>query len=339
VPQLSTGKLATLLSAPPPAAVFFLHGDEEHLRDEAAARIVAALVDPATRDFNYDQLRGSDVDAEALASIAATPPMMAAYRVVVVREAQGLSARAREVVEEIAAAPPGGLILVILAQIPAQSRAKFYTTLQQRAYSIQFSLVQPLDLPGWLTEHAADKHGVELDLDAARALVGAVGNQLGILTSEVQKLVAYLDGRPRITLADVQAVGGYVPRVDRWAWMDLVMEKRFPEALRTLPDMLSAGETGVALVIGMAAQLVRVGLVLAGGREMLERELKSYQKFLANRVAAAARLWTAEEVDLAVAEMLRTDRLLKSASLTDRQALEELILRLAEGVSTRRSAA
>jgi DNA polymerase III subunit delta len=339
VPQLSPGKLNALLASPPASAVFFLHGEEEHLREEAAARIVDAFLDPATRDFNYDQLRGSDVGAEELASIAGTPPMMAAHRVIVVRDAQGLSAKAREVVESIAAAPPPGLALVVVAQIPAQSKAKFYTTLQQRALSIEFTPVDALDLPGWLTEHTAQEHGVQLDLDAARALVGGVGNQLGILTSELAKLAAYVDGRPRITLEDVRAVGGYIPRADRWAWFDLVTDKKFAEALRGLPDLLASGEYGVGLVNGIATQVVRVGLALAGGREMLERELKGYQRWQANKVAAAAKSWTPDDVDLALAELLRTDRLLKSASLTDRQAIEELILRLAEGLRPRRNAA
>jgi DNA polymerase III delta subunit len=41
-----------------------------------------------------------------------------------------------------------------------------------------------------------------------------------------------------------------------------------------------------------------------------------------------ARRWTLPEVDAALGELLRTDRLLKSASLTDKQAMEELLLRL-----------
>jgi DNA polymerase-3 subunit delta len=339
VARLSSAKLAALLSAPPPAAAFFLYGDEDHLREEAAARIVTALVDPATRDFNYDQLRGSDVNAEDLASMAATPPLMAAYRVIVIRDAQGLSVKAREVVEAIAGAPPAGLILVVTAQIPAQSKAKFYTTLQQRALSIDFPAIDALDLPGWLTVHASEQHGLELELDAARAMVGGVGSQLGILASELEKLAAYVDGRARITLDDVRAVGGYLPRVDRWAWFDLVMEKRFPQALQLLPELIASGENGVGLVIGMSAQIIRLGLAIAGGKEALERELKGYQRWMAGRVLAAARAWTAEEVDVAVEELLRTDRLLKSASLTDRQAVEELLLRLAERVRSKRNAA
>ena len=38
-------------------------------------------------------------------------------------------------------------------------------------------------------------------------------------------------------------------------------------------------------------------------------------------------------------ELLRADRLLKSASMTDWQAIEELLLRLAEAVGARRNAA
>ena len=52
-----------------------------------------------------------------------------------------------------------------------------------------------------------------------------------------------------------------------------------------------------------------------------------------------ARLWSGEEIDAALTDLLRTDRLLKSTSLTDRQAMEELLLRLAALPSARRSAA
>ena len=40
--------------------------------------MVSAYLDEATRDFNCDQMRGADVSADDLASLLATPPMMAA---------------------------------------------------------------------------------------------------------------------------------------------------------------------------------------------------------------------------------------------------------------------
>jgi|SRR5690606_2206040 len=84
----------------------------------------------------------------------------------------------------------------------------------------------------------------------------------------------------------------------------------------------------VGLVIGMGGHLLKVGIAVAGGREGLERALRPNQRWLAQRLLPQARRWTAAEMDAAMAELLRTDRLLKSASLTDRQAMEELLLRL-----------
>lgn len=337
--RLSYPRLLQLIERRPPGAVFFLHGDEDYLREEAVARVISAYLDPATRDFNHDQMRGSDVSAEQLASMLATPPMMAEYRVVLVRDAQGLSNRAREVVETVAATTPVGLILVLSAAIPQGSKAKFYANLQKSAVSVEFPAVDVMDLPGWLVNHARDTHGVELEIEAARALAAAIGSQLGVLASELEKLASYIDDASTITLEDVKAVGGYIPRVDRWAWFDLIGEKRFSEALRLLPTLLETGENGVGLVIGMTSQLLRIGLVAAGGREALERQLKPYQRWLASRVEPQARAWSPHEVDLALTELLRTDRLLKSTSLTDVQALEELLLRLQTRLQTARSAA
>lgn len=328
MPQISFDQLRRTLRDRVPGGAFFFHGDEDHFREEAVAAVLAAYLDESTRDFNLDQLRGADVAAEDLASILATPPMMAEWRVVVVREAQGLSQKAREVVEAAAKQPSPGLILVLSAAIPAQSKAKFYDDLKRLATSVELAPLSPDDAPGWLMEEARSAHGLELDADAARAVVSAMGVELGMLVSELRKLAAYVGDRKRITVDDVKAVGGSIPRQDRWAWFDLVAERRIGEALSALPVLLEQGENGVGLVIGMTGQLLKVALVVAGGQGALERELKPFQRWMARRIVPQARRWTLPEVDAALAELLRTDRLLKSASLNDRQAIEELLLRL-----------
>jgi DNA polymerase III subunit delta len=331
--------LLSALTGERPAGAFFFHGDEEYLREQAVARVIEACLDPATRDFNLDQLRGDEVSAEALASILATPPMMADSRLVVVREAQGLTQRARDVLEEVVAKPPQGLVLVITATIPSGSKAKFYGNLQKGAFSVEFAALDTLDAPGRLIELMRLVHDRELQPEAARALVAALGTELRLLASELEKLVVYAAERQEVTVDDVRAVTGAIPRYDRWAWFDLIGERRFAEALQQLPTLLAGGESGVGLIIGMASQLLRIGLVCAGGAAALDRELKSHQRWVARRVVPQARRWSLPEIDSALAELLRTDRLLKSASLTDRQAMEELILRLGALGELRESAA
>ena len=84
MPQISHDQLQRTLRDRAAGGAFFFHGDEDFFREEAVGRVVGTYLDEATRDFNFDQLRGGDVDGDALASVIATPPMMADRRMVVV---------------------------------------------------------------------------------------------------------------------------------------------------------------------------------------------------------------------------------------------------------------
>ena len=77
--------------------------------------MIDAAVDPATRDFNYETLRGADLDAETLGSILGTPPMMADRRMVVIRDVNALKKDARAALDAYLKRPAPDLVLVLLA--------------------------------------------------------------------------------------------------------------------------------------------------------------------------------------------------------------------------------
>lgn len=329
MPEVSPEKLKRALEQGERGGVFFLHGDEDYLKEEVAAALVSAHLEPAERDFNLDELRGTEVAAETLASIVETPPMMAQWRVVVVRDAQGLagSPTARGVVERVLERPVPGLALVLVAQVPDGSRAKFYTTLKKRAVSVMLAPLAEGDVPGWLMARARSD-GLTLEPDAAQALAAAIGTSLGMLVSELAKLRDYVDDRKAIRREDVEQVVGAIPRVNRWQWLDGVAEGRFVEARRDLDAVLASGESGVGLVLALGAHFLRMALFLAGGAAALEAELPSRQRWLARKLAGQARRWSPGALAGALDDLLRADRLLKSAPLGDDQIMDELLLRL-----------
>src|SRR5438094_2170709 len=57
-----------------PDAVYYLHGEEDELKDEAVRALVERAVDPAARDFNLDQRAATDLDPEAFNALVNTPP-------------------------------------------------------------------------------------------------------------------------------------------------------------------------------------------------------------------------------------------------------------------------
>jgi len=308
--------------------VFFLHGEDEYRKGEVADAIVSAHLDPATRDFNYDLLRGSEVDVETLASLIATPPMMAEWRVVRVSGAEAFAAspKMRELVVAAAKSPPPGLALVLLATVPSGSKAKFYKDLAKEASSEEFKSISPDDVPGWLMEEARTVHGKSIAPEAAQALSGALGTDLGILSQELAKLTAVAADGGEITLETVKAAGTSLPTQDRWQWFELVGSRKFRQALAALPVLFGQGESGVALTMGMTTQLLRIGVVVEEGPAALEQALPPHQKWLARQYRGQAGDWTSDELSVAILGLRRLDRLLKSSPLQDEHHVEEWLL-------------
>ena len=270
------------------------------------------------------------MSVEDRAGIVATPPMMAEWRVVVVRGAEAFagSPKARELVLKLAESPPADLVLILAARIPQGSKAKFYSELKKTAQAVEFKALTPDDVPGWLMEQAQLRFAVPMDVEAARALAQGIGTDLGILSQELEKLAGVAGEDGRITLEHVRAAGTVLPRQDRWQWFDLVGDRRFEEAAVGLHILLAQGETGVGLTIGLATHLLRLGLTVERGPEALERTLPPRQRWLARPIVKQARRWSSPAIRDAVLGLLRVDRLLKASSLSDEHHLEEWLLTL-----------
>lgn len=308
--------------------VFYLHGDDEHGKREAVRLLVDAHLGSDTRDFNHDLLRGSETDLQALASAFGTPPMMADWRVVELRETEALagSPRARTLLLETAESSPPGLALILVCTKPEGSKARFYGDLARTARAAEFPVPELNDLPAWLMETARQRFGRALEEDAARALAQAVGRNLEVLARELEKMATLVGEGEAITLATVETAGTRIPRQDRWAWFDLVGERRFSRALEGLPVLLDQGETGVGLAVGLGTHLLRLGVAVDGGKAKLEEALPPRQRWLSKRYMAQARGWTADEVEAALEGMLKVDRLLKASRLSAEHLLESWLL-------------
>src|SRR5260370_17007193 len=80
---LSFDALLRSLKRGAPDPVYYLHGDEDVLKDEAVRALLERAVDPAARDFNVDQRWAPDLDPEAFHALVNTPPMLTPTRAVV----------------------------------------------------------------------------------------------------------------------------------------------------------------------------------------------------------------------------------------------------------------
>src|SRR6185503_16482517 len=132
------------------APAYYFFGEDEFLKEEGLRQLLSAAVDPATRDFNLDQRRGADLDAETLGSLLAMPPMMADRRVVVIRDVTALRKDARAVLDTCLQSPAADLLVVLTA--PAESKED--KLLAERAVPIECDGLTGAQVPKWIVARA-----------------------------------------------------------------------------------------------------------------------------------------------------------------------------------------
>ena len=118
-------ELAEELSSGVLRPAYLVAGPEALLREEATAAIRAAVVDPASADFNHDRLDGDATTGGRLLDALRTLPVMAERRLVELREPEarrggGLADALAEGVSGLADGPV--VLLVTAAKIDKRSR-------------------------------------------------------------------------------------------------------------------------------------------------------------------------------------------------------------------------
>jgi DNA polymerase-3 subunit delta len=328
--------------------VYYLHGDEDLLKDDAVRRILALAVEEATRDFNLDRRRAPELAAEEFQTLVETPPMMAARRVVVLAETECLQQR-RPRLQALRAAVTAYLgrasdetVLVLVQSAGGKPDAE----LERGAQSVDCERLPPERVGRWI-KHRAAEEGLRIEEDAVRHLQATVGDDLPQLAAELAKLAAASAGRAA-TAADVTALVGVRRGETAHDFVDAVAGRRAGAAAAMAQGLLDGpGVTGVRLVAALGTTLTGLALARArldAGDDPARAANRVFDAIRAARPAGlrywkdeaarwvddAAR-WTAPELDAALATLLRADARLKGTRLaSEADVVIEAILALGE---------
>jgi DNA polymerase-3 subunit delta len=314
-------------------AVYYLHGEDDFLKGDALKQLIEAAVDPATRDFNFDQRDGASLDAETLGSLLGTPPMMAARRVVVVRNTPAMRKDARAALDKYLEAPALDVLLVLVA--PAGEKGKPDKILSTKTTVVEFEPLTGDRVAKWIAHHAGVL-GVTLAPEAADLLQRAVGNDL----PELEKLASFAGGG-EITEEAVASVVGVRRGETVGDLLDRVASRDAAGALAILPHVLTQPKVnGVTVVMALTTQTLALawGAAVKGRADYfsLLKESKAYPgRSWSDAVSAwqrATGAWTPAELDRALEALLAADTSLKDTrASSDEQLLATLVLSLCAG--------
>ena len=338
-----------------PAYVFV--GDETFFRDHCRQALLHHLVPDDMRDFSLHDLDLSEVSIAEVLDRARTPSLMAPFQVLFVRGVKNLYGRGSHA-EEFAAIeqylkdPNPAAVIIFVADhisIPADVRRmemqdkdryeRIRETLGEFCGMVELARVEESDGVRWVVEQA-QKDQVKIDPDAARELVDALGADMMLVSSELEKLVLYVNEKKRITLGDVETMVLAAKQRSLYDLTDAISAKDKARALAVLEGVLAASE-GEEAAIGhlyMLARTFRQMLVILeknvrDSRAIWQALWQGFRvpPFAADDIIRQARRYKSRrDLTRALRLIARADLALRSNPPSKKLVLEQLVLQLSE---------
>ena len=327
--------------------VYYFLGDDDFLKESTARELADAVLDPATRDFNFEIIRGDETTAEAIDTALGTPPMFADRRMVVIRGVSDLKKDARAALERYVSKPAPDLVLLLVD--PAGEKEA--GALAAASVVVDFATLSDNRILAWIAHHAATALGTTISEAAARLLFASAGSELASLASELDKLASYTDGRP-IDEDAVKAVVGVRSGETMADLLDAVADRDSSRALTLVPKVLSSKVSAVQVIMALATQIGAVawgraardrGVPPAGISNGFYTLLKAGKAFPGrpwkDAVACwqrATSKWTTPDLQRALDDLLAADIAAKDARVSsEEQLLTSLVLSLCAGAGRR----
>lgn len=310
------------------APIYFLFGEEPYLLNQSVERFKYAVLTEGAVDFNYSLFYASDADVVSVRDAVETLPMMAARRLVILKEAQELTDKEWTELEVLIESPVDSTVFVILAS-RVDKRKKQIRLLLDKADCVEFKKPYENQIPSWIN-YIAQSLGLTISNDAIHLLHKLVGHHLTEIEGELKKLGEYV-GERRIEMADVAQAVSRSKEENVFDFTKAIGENDRVKALELLVHLLDQGQNEIGIV-SLVARHVRILLTLKRGMEegLHGAKLAHYAQippyFLENYLDQA-RLWPAKKLEQTLVVLSETDKALKSSPLSSHIWLENLVLK------------
>ncbi|MBN1857046.1 MAG: DNA polymerase III subunit delta [Dehalococcoidia bacterium] len=228
---------------------------------------------------------------------------------------------------ERAAALPESCILILLDG-ELKSSNPLLKALQSLAQVDEFKTPNAGQIENWIRNRAAEA-GAQFHPDAIRDLSILSGGDYWQLSSEIEKLVTYADGRT-ITADVVNSTSVASHHATIFMLVDAIVEAN-PRAARSRLDAMYRDGLSAGYVFTMVGRQIRL---IAAARELRATrgvrpqpsgELARLQPFALSRVQRQAARYTEMQVRTALDRLVAADRAVKTSTSVDRVALDLLI--------------
>jgi len=321
--------------------LYILFGPNEFSLREELGRIKDGLGDRESLESNTTIFEGKQVSFNQLMDACMALPFLGSHRLIIVERLlarfegdkveleKGEGEKWREFEKRVGYMPPSTVLILIDG--PIKKDNALLKALAPLASVKGFPLLRGATLEGWVRGRVKEGKGT-ISPEAVRMLTSLVGENLWILSSEIEKLLLYTAGR-RIEAGDVKVVVSYAREASVFAMVDALIEGRAARAAPLLHQLLQEGDTAPYLLVMITRQLrllVQVKELSLQGFSAAEvkARLNLTSDFVLNKALEQGRRYSMGRLEQVYRKLLETDLSIKRGLWKGELALDLLVAEL-----------
>ncbi len=213
--------------------IYFLMGEEPYYIDAISDYISNNVLTEEERGFNQIVLYGRDVTIDDVVSNAKRYPMMAEKQVIIVREAQDLSRTIENLVSYAENPQPSTVLVMCYKYKKLDARKKLSKTIKKTGELFESKKLYDNQVPNWITRVLQGK-GHTITPKAAQMLVEFLGNDLGKVNNELEKLLVIVKPGEQITPHIIERNIGISKDFNNFELQNALGAKDFKKAYRII---------------------------------------------------------------------------------------------------------
>nr|WP_297884249.1 DNA polymerase III subunit delta [uncultured Blautia sp.] len=306
---------------------YLLFGEESYLRQQYKEKLIKAL-NPQEDTMNFTRYEGKGIEVREMIDLCETMPFFAECRVILVENSGFFKNKCEELADYMKTLPD--YIRMIFVEEEVDKRSRMYKAVKAQGRVTEFARQDEKSLMRWAAG-ILGREGRKIKTSDMELFLTKTGTDMGNIRMELEKLIAYTQGRDVVTSSDIEAVCTTQTANKIFDMVRAVTEKNQKRALELYYDLLTLKEPPMRILFLLAKQFHQLFLSKKMAEEGLSQpEIASrlgVPSFVARNIMACARAYSAEELQKAEEDFVEAEEAVKTGRLQDLLSVELLIVK------------
>ncbi|MDO4789156.1 MAG: DNA polymerase III subunit delta [Johnsonella sp.] len=303
---------------------YLLYGEEDYLLRSYKNRLKQAMI--GEDHINYGYFEGKSISESELINAALTLPFFSGIRCIIVENSGWFKSSHEEIVKLMERLPESTKLIFVEKEVDKRNR--LYKRVKEIGYIAELSLQNQDDLANWAAGVLA-KAGKKISRANMDLFLSYTGENMNIIASETEKLIAYVGDREVIERADIDSITTIGVNNRIFDMVRAISLGKRAEAMRLYEDLLRLREPALRILFLIARQFDQLLCIreldqLRLSKEEMSRET-GLKPYAVSKLLQQARGFEQSALEVYLRCCVELEESVKTGELPERLAVELLI--------------